>query len=149
MQASKTRSKYGNVPLDELKIKHIESMTEVILEVTAVADSSITCMDLADIAYDDIRGPIKTHKRLIRTAIENTTNTSRDVTITINGYTCSQWHHSFTDITELLTQAVTERLNDSALSDISITVTVGETHDINTLTGSELLKSLDTPSISL
>lgn len=137
MQDTKTRSSYGDVSRDELKIKHIESMAEAVVTVTATSSEELDTIDLKDIGYDTIRGPLKTRRELIKTDASPS-----QLTIQLTGYTCTQWHHSPTEITEFLQHSIEQRLIDTQLKNISVSVSIGDEHDIESLTGGELLTAL-------
>jgi len=152
MPEQRTKSEYGDVSKDDMKIKHIESTTEITAFVTATVPTPVMHGTLVGAAYDVMRGALKLRRENVATDIEdyNGVADTAEVSIGIRGYTCTQWHHEddLDAVKESVVADMRERLEESELEweNVEFTLEAGEMHDIETTTGSELLSQLDAPS---
>jgi len=127
-----------NVPIDEMKIKHIEEICTVRVEL--VLDGKI--LFTKQQVKDTFGGPIKTRANLIET--NNDETTSR---IVITGYVTAQNHHSSSAIEQYVENAIQRSLDniDSHLEKPSLretSVEIKERLDVEENQGSAVLNSL-------
>lgn len=129
-----------SVPFDKMKIKHIESMTEVTVRVK-LGDPHVSPYDAEQFAYDEYRGQVKTSPDLIH-ATRGTA--SEPVVLTIQGYVCTQHHHSENTIhTHVVSEAqgVFSQFADGEV--LHVEAVLGTEHDVDEVKGSEILSQME------
>lgn len=127
-----------DIPIDEMKIKHIEEICTVRVELVLEGKMLFTKQTVKD----TFGGPIKTREDLIET--ENSETTSR---ISIDGYVTTQNHHSSSTISKYVENAIQRSLNniDSHLEKPSLretSVEIEKRLDVEENQGSAVLNSL-------
>ncbi len=122
------------------------------MSISARVPIPVTHQELVDAAYDVLRGALKLHRDNVASHIADQPNSDAtvDVILGMRGYTCSQWHHEDnpSGIKQSVIGDMQNRLNESDLNwdDVTFKAELGEMHDVNAMTGAELLDELEAPS---